>query len=55
MGATGNYHTFDIVDSKLNWIKLNKKFINSFGVNHNEYTTQIEPHDWIADVNHSGR
>ena len=52
-GATGNYHTFDIVDSKLNWIKLNKKFINSFGINHNEYTTQIEPHDWIADVNHS--
>ena len=52
-GATGNYHTFDIVDSKLNWIKLNKKFINSFGINHNEYTTQIEPHDWIADANHS--
>ena len=52
-GATGNYHTFEIVDSKLNWIKLNKKFINSFGVSHNEYTTQIEPHDWIADVSHS--
>ena len=30
-----------------------KKFINKFGVTHNEYTTQIEPHDWIADVSHT--
>jgi adenylosuccinate lyase len=52
-GATGNYHTFKIVDEKINWVKFNKKFINKFGVTHNEYTTQIEPHDWIADVSHT--
>ena len=52
-GATGNYHTFKIVDEKINWVKFNKKFINKFGVTHNEYTTQIEPHDWIADVGHT--
>ena len=51
-GATGNYHTFKIVDEKINWVKFNKKFINKFGVTHNEFTTQIEPHDWIADVSH---
>ena len=52
-GATGNYHTFDIVDSSVNWPNLNKAFIKQFGVTQNPYTTQIEPHDWIAEVCHS--
>ena len=52
-GATGNFHTFDIVDSKIDWPVLNKKFIHQFGVEQNLYTTQIEPHDWIAEVSHS--
>jgi len=52
-GATGNFHTFDIVDSKIDWPVLNKKFIQQFGIEQNLYTTQIEPHDWIAEVSHS--
>jgi adenylosuccinate lyase len=52
-GATGNYHTFNIVDSSVNWPNLNKVFIKQFGVTQNPYTTQIEPHDWIAEVCHS--
>ena len=52
-GATGNFHTFDIVDSKIDWPVLNKKFIHQFDVEQNLYTTQIEPHDWIAEVSHS--
>ncbi len=52
-GATGNFHTFDIVDDSINWPKINKKFINQFGIDQNLYTTQIEPHDWIAEVSHS--
>lgn len=52
-GATGNFHTFDIVDSKIDWPVLNKKFIHQFGIEQNLYTTQIEPHDWIAEVSHS--
>ena len=51
-GATGNYHTFNIVDSSINWQKANKRFINSFGIQQNKVTTQIEPHDWIAEVMH---
>ncbi len=52
-GATGNYHTFDIVDTKIKWSQMNKKFIKQFAVEQNPYTTQIEPHDWIAETCHS--
>ena len=52
-GATGNYHTFSIVDSKINWSQINNKFIRQFLVSQNKYTTQIEPHDWIAETCHS--
>ena len=49
-GATGNYHTFIIANNKINWPNFNKKFINSFGIEQNKHTTQIEPHDWIAET-----
>ena len=52
-GATGNYHTFAVVDNKIKWSQINKKFIKQFSVDQNPYTTQIEPHDWIAEICHS--
>jgi len=52
-GATGNFHTFDIVDSSIDWPKANKRFLKQFGIEQNLYTTQIEPHDWIAETSHS--
>ena len=52
-GATGNYHTFYILDPKINWQAFTNKFIKSFGVTQNTHTTQIEPHDWIAETSHS--
>ena len=52
-GATGNYHTFEITNNKIDWPRMNSKFIKSFGVNQNPLTTQIEPHDWIAEMSHS--
>ena len=52
-GATGNYHTFVVVDNKIKWSQINKKFIKQFSVDQNPYTTQIEPHDWIAEICHS--
>ena len=48
-GATGNYHTFHIANDRINWPAFNKTFIKSFGVKQNPLTTQIEPHDWIAE------
>ena len=41
-----------MVDSSINWQKASKRFINSFGIQQNKVTTQIEPHDWIAEVMH---
>ena len=52
-GATGNFHTFDIVNSSIDWPKANKRFLKQFGIEQNLYTTQIEPHDWIAETSHS--
>ena len=52
-GATGNYHTFEITNNKIDWPTMTSKFINSFGVNQNPLTTQIESHDWIAEMSHS--
>ena len=49
-GATGNFHTLDLSDSKINWISKTRKFLNSFKVEQNPITTQIEPHDGIAEI-----
>ena len=49
-GATGNFHTLDLSDSRINWIAKTRKFLNSFKVEQNPVTTQIEPHDGIAEI-----
>src|SRR6185369_17217302 len=33
----------------LDWPTINRTFVESLGLQHNDYTTQIEPHDWIAE------
>ena len=52
-GATGNFRTFDIVDSSKDWPKICRQFIKQCGIEQNLQTTQIEPHDWIAETCHS--
>ena len=49
-GAVGNYHALDIAETRINWITFTNKFIKMFKVNQNPITTQIEPHDWIAEL-----
>ena len=49
-GAVGNYHAFNIANNKINWPLFTKQFINTFGIVQNPITTQIEPHDWIAEA-----
>mgnify|MGYP001171141636 FL=1 len=49
-GAVGNYHAFNIANDKINWPLFTKQFINTFGIKQNPITTQIEPHDWIAEA-----
>ena len=52
-GAVGNYNAHQVAYPEINWIDLSHDFITSLGLTNNPYTTQIEPHDWIAEVFHS--
>lgn len=49
-GAVGNYNAHVIAYPKINWQKFNKEFVTSLGISWNPYTTQIEPHDYIAEI-----
>ena len=51
-GATGNFHTLVISDPNVDWLNQTKKFLALFRVEQNPITTQIEPHDGIAEVAH---
>ena len=52
-GATGNYHTILLANPNKNPVKIATKFLRKFKVEHNVVTTQIEPHDWIAETCHT--
>ena len=47
-GAIGNYNAHRIAYPDINWPELNEKFVSSLDLDWNAYTTQIEPHDYIA-------
>jgi adenylosuccinate lyase len=51
-GAVGNYNAHLIAYPEVDWRKHCANFINSFGLSFSAYTTQIEPHDGIAEVCH---
>jgi adenylosuccinate lyase len=48
-GAVGNFNAHVAAMPDVNWRAESRNFIESFGLVPNEYTTQIEPHDWIAE------
>ncbi len=49
-GATGNWNAHMIAYPAVDWLIFSKKFITSFGLTPNLLTTQIEPHDTVAEV-----
>lgn len=49
-GAVGNYNAHLSAYSELDWEANAKEFIESLGLSWNPYTTQIEPHDYIAEL-----
>lgn len=49
-GAVGNYNAHLSAYPDINWPNIADKFINNLGINCNPYTTQIEPHDYIAEL-----
>lgn len=48
-GAVGNYNAHVVAYPSVDWIDVSKNFIQSLGLQVNMYTTQIEPHDCLAD------
>ena len=51
-GATGTWSAHIAAYPKTNWIQFASKFIKSLGLGPNLITTQIEPHDSIAESYH---
>ncbi len=49
-GAVGNYNAHWISYPDVDWQNTAKHFVESLGLTWNPYTTQIEPHDFIAEM-----
>jgi len=50
-GAVGNYNAHLAAYPDLDWAAVAKNFVESLGITWNPYTIQIEPHDYIAELN----
>lgn len=49
-GAVGNYNAHVCAYPEVNWQALAKSLVDDLGLEWNPYTTQIEPHDYIAEA-----
>ena len=49
-GATGNYNAHVAAYPDVDWERLAAKVVRGLGLEFNPYTTQIEPHDYIAEL-----
>jgi adenylosuccinate lyase len=49
-GATGNFNAHVSAAPSVDWPKLAESFVTSLGVAYNPLTTQIEPHDALAEM-----
>lgn len=49
-GAVGNYNAHTSAYPEIDWPALAKNFEESLGLTWNPFTTQIEPHDYIAEL-----
>ncbi len=51
-GAVGNLNAHAIVLPDLDWPRLAQQFVETLGLAFNPLVTQIEPHDFIAEISH---
>ncbi|WP_305402578.1 adenylosuccinate lyase [Photobacterium leiognathi] len=49
-GAVGNYNAHLSAYPEIDWHQYSDEFVTSLGITWNPYTTQIEPHDYIAEL-----
>jgi adenylosuccinate lyase len=48
-GAVGNYNAHLVAYPDIDWPAFSRQFISDLGLEMNPYTTQIEPHDYMAE------
>jgi adenylosuccinate lyase len=48
-GAVGNYNAHVITYPEIDWRAFSQRFVQGLGLDWNPYTTQIEPHDGVAE------
>lgn len=49
-GATGNFNAHLIAYPDIDWPKASKEFVEALGFSWQKFTTQIEPHDYMAGI-----
>jgi adenylosuccinate lyase len=49
-GAVGNYNAHLASYPDVDWAAVSERFISGLGLTQNRYTTQIEPHDYMAEL-----
>ncbi len=47
-GAVGNYNAHSAAFPEADWPAISRSFVESLNLHWNAYSTQIDPHDWIA-------
>ena len=52
-GAVGNYNAHQVAYPDIDWPLFGRRFVESLGLSFNPYTTQIEPHDYLAELFHA--
>ncbi len=52
-GAVGNFNAHHVAYPDIDWPALSQQFIESLDLTYNACTTQIEPHDFIAELMHA--
>jgi adenylosuccinate lyase len=52
-GVVGNFNAHVAALPQVDWPRFSRQFVKSLGLEENAYTTQIEPHDWIAEYCHA--
>ncbi|MEX2517404.1 MAG: adenylosuccinate lyase, partial [Gammaproteobacteria bacterium] len=52
-GAVGNYNAHIVAYPEIDWPVVNRQCVEGLGLGFNTHTTQIEPHDCIAEYNHA--
>lgn len=49
-GATGNFNAHSVAYPEVDWIAASRQFVEGLGLDWQRYTTQIEPHDYMAEI-----